>query len=130
GLSWRAVAPAAGARPGRAVVGLAEDMRVERGAVPDAAACEPVEIWPGASDMSRLQKLLWAAERPIMLLGGSRWSAAACAAVARFAHRFALPVATTFPRAPLFDPAHPCYAGDLGIGPNPKPLTRVNGREL
>src|SRR5262249_6744836 len=79
---------------------------------------------------SRLQKLLWAAKRPIMLLGGSRWSAAACAAVARFAHRFALPVATTFRRAHLFDPAHPCYAGDLGIGPNPKLLARVKGADL
>ena len=59
---------------------------------------------PVLTDMSRLQKLLWAAERPIVLLGGSRWSAAACAAVARFAERFALPVATTFRRAHLFDP--------------------------
>src|SRR5262249_50084034 len=73
---------------------------------------------------------LWAAERPIMLLGGSRWSAAACAALARFADRFTLPVATTFRRAHLFDPAHPCYAGDLGIGPNPKLLARVKGADL
>ena len=41
-------------------------------------------------DMARLQKLLWAAERPIVLLGGSRWSQAAAAAVTRFAERFAL----------------------------------------
>jgi len=27
-----------------------------------------------------------------------------------------LPVATTFRRAHLVDPEHPCYAGDLGIG--------------
>jgi acetolactate synthase I/II/III large subunit len=105
-------------------------MLVERIAVPDAPAFEPVEIWPGATDMSRLQKLLWAAERPIMLLGGSRWSAAASAAAARFAERFALPVATTFRRAHLFDPYHPCYAGDLGIGPNPKLLARVKGADL
>src|SRR6202040_330452 len=91
---------------------------------------EPVEIWPGATDMSRLQKLLWAAERPIMLLGGSRWSEAACAAVARFAERFALPVATTFRRAHLFDPLHACYAGDLGIGPNPKLLARFKDADL
>jgi hypothetical protein len=65
-----------------------------------------------------------------MLLGGSRWSEPACASVARFAERFALPVATTFRRAHLFDPAHPCYAGDLGIGPNPKLLARVKGADL
>jgi acetolactate synthase-1/2/3 large subunit len=80
--------------------------------------------------MSRLQKLLWAAKRPIALVGGSRWSEAACAALARFAERFALPVATTFRRGHLFDALHPCYAGDLGIAPNPKLLARVKGADL
>jgi acetolactate synthase-1/2/3 large subunit len=112
------------------VIALPEDMLVERLAVPDAPTFEPVEIWPGLSDMSRLQKLLWTAERPIMLLGGSRWSQTACAAIARFAHRFALPVATTFRRAHLIDPEHPCYAGDLGIGPNPKLLARIKAADL
>ena len=80
--------------------------------------------------MSRLQKLLWAAKRPVALVGGSRWSEHACAALARFAERFALPVATTFRRGHLFDALHPCYAGDFGIGPNPKLLARVKGADL
>jgi acetolactate synthase I/II/III large subunit len=129
-LISRAFYVAAGGRPGPVVIALPEDMLVERLAVADAPSFEPVEIWPGASDMIRLQKLLAAAERPIMLLGGSRWSLSACAAVARFADRFALPVATTFRRAHLIDPAHPCYTGDLGIGPNPKLLARVKGADL
>ena len=129
-LISRAFYVAAGGRPGPVVIALPEDMLVEALAVPDAPSFEPVEIWPGASDMIRLQKLLAAAERPIMLLGGSRWSLSACAVVARFADRFALPVATTFRRAHLIDPAHPCYAGDLGIGPNPKLLARVKGADL
>ena len=98
--------------------------------VPDATAFEPVETWPGLTDMSRLQKLLWAAKRPIALVGGSRWSEQACAALMRFAERFALPVATTFRRGYLFDALHPCYAGDMGIGPNPKLLARVKGADL
>jgi acetolactate synthase-1/2/3 large subunit len=129
-LISRAFYVATSGRPGPVVIALPEDMLVERIAVPDAPAFEPVETWPGATDMSRLQKLLWAAERPVVLLGGSRWSEAACAAVARFAERFALPVATTFRRAHLFDPLHPSYAGDLGIGPNPKLLARVKGADL
>jgi acetolactate synthase-1/2/3 large subunit len=80
--------------------------------------------------MSRLQKLLWAAERPIMLLGGSRWSEGACDSLMRFAERFRLPVATTFRRGHLFDALHPCYAGDLGIGPNPRLLARVKSADL
>jgi acetolactate synthase-1/2/3 large subunit len=126
----RAFYTATSGRPGPVVMALPEDMLVERIAVPDAPAFEPVETWPGASDMARLQKLLWAAERPVVLLGGSRWSQAACAAVTRFAERFALPVATTFRRAHLFAPDHPCYAGDLGIGPNPKLLARIRGADL
>jgi len=129
-LISRAFYTATSGRPGPVVIALPEDMLVERIAVPDAPAFEPVETWPGATDMSRLQKLIWAAERPVVLLGGSRWSEAACAAVARFAERFALPVATSFRRAHLFDPMHPCYAGDLGIGPNPRLLARVKGADV
>ncbi|TMJ69068.1 MAG: thiamine pyrophosphate-binding protein [Alphaproteobacteria bacterium] len=129
-LISRAFYIAAGGRPGPVVIALPEDMLLERLAVADAPTFEPVEIWPGASDMVRLQKLLAAADRPIMLLGGSRWSPSACAAVGRFAERFALPVATTFRRAHLIDPAHPSYAGDLGIGPNPKLLARVKEADL
>ena len=41
-----------------------------------------------------------------------------------------MPIATTFRRAHLFDANHPCYAGDLGIGPNPKLLARVQNADL
>jgi acetolactate synthase-1/2/3 large subunit len=117
-------------RPGPVVIALPEDMLTERVAVPDAKTFEPVETWPGLTDMSRLQKLLWAAKKPVVLVGGSRWSAAATAALARFAERFQLPVATTFRRGHLFDALHPCFAGDFGIGPNPKLLARVRAADL
>jgi len=126
----RAFYTATGGRPGPVVIGLPEDMLTERIAVPNAPAFELVETWPGATDMMKLQKMLWAAERPVMLLGGSRWSVAAHAAIARFAERFALPVATTFRRGALFDALHPCYAGDLGIGPNPKLIERIKASDL
>ena len=129
-LVSRAFHTACNGRPGPVVIALPEDMLTERVAVPDATAFEPVESWPGLTDMSRLQKLLWAAKRPVALLGGSRWSESAFAAFARFSERFALPVATTFRRGYLFDALHPCYAGDMGIGPNPKLLARVKGADL
>ncbi|MEI7805897.1 MAG: thiamine pyrophosphate-binding protein [Hyphomicrobiales bacterium] len=129
-LISRAFFTATNGRPGPVVIALPEDMLTERVAVADAPAFEPVETWPGLTDMSRLQKLLWAAEKPIAIVGGSRWSEAACAALARFAERFALPVCNTFRRAHLFDAMHPCYAGDFGIGPNPKLLARVKAADL
>src|SRR5215468_9983298 len=126
----RAFHVATSGRPGPVVIALPEDMLVERVIAADAPACEPVETSPGPADMRRLQMLLNEAQRPIALLGGSRWSKAACAAMQRFAERFMLPVATTFRRAHLSDASHPCYAGDLGIGPNPKLLARVRDADL
>ncbi|AXK80998.1 thiamine pyrophosphate-binding protein [Pseudolabrys taiwanensis] len=126
----RAFHTACNGRPGPVVIALPEDMLTERVVTPDARAVEPVEIWPGLTDMSRLQKLLWAAKRPVVMVGGSRWSEQATAALMRFAERFQVPVTTTFRRGHLFDALHPCYAGDFGIGPNPKLLARVKAADL
>src|SRR5258708_39505193 len=105
-------------------------MLVERVVVADAPALAPVETWPGQTDMSRLQKLIWAAARPIVLAGGSRWSEPASAALQRFVERFSLPVATTFPRAPLMDALPPCYAADPGFRPTPKLLAATKAADL
>jgi acetolactate synthase-1/2/3 large subunit len=126
----RAFHTACQGRPGPVVIALPEDMLSERAIVPDAKPFESAETWPGLSDMSRLQKMLWASKRPIALVGGSRWSEAASAALVRFAERFALPLATTFRRGHLVGALHPCYAGDLGIGVNPKLLARIKGADL
>ncbi len=129
-LVSRAFYVATSGRPGPVVIALPEDMLVERAIVPDAAAFEPVETWPGLTDMSRLQKLLWAAKKPVLLIGGSRWSEKACASVMRFAERFDLPVITSFRRGHLFDQTHANYAGDLGVGPNPKVVARIKSADL
>jgi acetolactate synthase-1/2/3 large subunit len=126
----RAFYIATSGRPGPVVIALPEDMLTERIAVPDAPPFEPVETRPGQPEMAQLERLLAEAERPVLILGGTRWSEAACAAIARFAERFALPVATSYRRLPLFDPLHPCYAGDLGLGPNPKLVARVKASDL
>jgi acetolactate synthase I/II/III large subunit len=119
----RAFYTATSGRPGPVVVALPEDMLIERAGVPDAPPFAPVETWPGAPDMARLQQ-------PIAIAGGSRWSEAACASFARFAERFALPVATSFRRGHLFNGLHECYAGDLGIGPNPKLIARIKSADV
>src|SRR6266478_9014542 len=129
-LVSRAFYTATSGRPGPVVIALPEDMLVDRVTVADAPAFEPVETSPGEAAMGRLQKLLHAAQRPIVLAGGSRWSEAASAALMRFAERFALPVATTFRRAQIFDQLHPNYAGDLGIGANSKLLDHIKAADL
>jgi acetolactate synthase-1/2/3 large subunit len=129
-LVSRAFYEATSGRPGPVVVALPQDVLTERIDTPPAPPFCQVHTAAGAADLATLRDMLVAAKRPVLLLGGSRWSEAGCAAIADFASRFALPVATTFRRAHLFDALHPCYAGDLGIGPNPKLLARVKTADL
>jgi len=126
----RAFHTAANGRPGPVVIALPEDMLVERIAVADAPPFAPIETSPGPAEMEKFAELLGAARAPIILLGGSRWSQEACDSLAAFAQSYSLPVATTFRRGSVFDQTHPCYAGDLGIGPNPKLLARIKASDL
>jgi len=129
-LISRAFHTATSGRPGPVVIALPEDALVEAAAVADALAFEPVETYPGLTQMAELQKLLWAAERPIAILGGARWSPLAVGRFARFAERFELPVVCSFRRQMLFPHDHPAYAGDLGLGINPKLLARIKEADL
>ena len=117
-------------RPGPVVISLPEDMLVETAQAADAVRVEPAPTWPGLPQMVELQKLLWAAKAPVAILGGSGWSAKAVDSFVRFAERFDLPVATSFRRAMLFPNAHANYAGEIGIGPNPKLKARIEGADL
>src|SRR3712207_90829 len=129
-LISRAFHVATSGRPGPVVVALPEDMLTEEASVADAPPYEPVETHPGLAQMAELQKLLWAARQPVAILGGSRWSAQAVGRFARFAGRFALPVAASFRRQMLFPADHGSYAGDLGLSPNPKLLAAIREADL
>jgi acetolactate synthase-1/2/3 large subunit len=65
-----------------------------------------------------------------VLLGGGTWTAQACADLQKFAEANALPVGCTFRFQDLLDNAHPNYAGDVGIGINPKLAARVKEADL
>ena len=137
-LLSRAFHVATSGRPGPVVIALPEDMLTEvmtlAGAAGEARArvlpYSVVETAPGARPMAELQERLAAAQRPLMILGGSRWSAAAVQDIGEFARRHHLPVLCSFRRQMLFSAEHACYAGDLGFGPNPKLLKRVQEADL
>jgi acetolactate synthase I/II/III large subunit len=126
----RAFHTATSGRPGPVVLALPEDMLTEVVEVADAQPYRRVETWPGEAPMARLAELLAAARRPFLLLGGSAWDAEAVAAIERFATANALPVGCGFRRQDRFDNTHPCYAGDVGIGTNPKLVQRIKESDL
>ncbi|MGD1036551.1 MAG: thiamine pyrophosphate-binding protein [Roseiarcus sp.] len=129
-IMQRAFHTAMQGRPGPVVVALPEDVLREAAHVADAPRVEPAAIWPGQTQMAELQKMLWAAENPIAVIGGGGWSERAGAAFMRFAERFDLPVAASFRRASLVDNGHPNYVGEIGVGPSPKLKARIEAADL
>jgi acetolactate synthase-1/2/3 large subunit len=126
----RAFHVAVSGRPGPVVLGLPEDMLRDETKATNPEPAHLVHTHPGLTQMAHLQKMLWAAERPIVILGGSRWNEASVAGMRRFAERFELPVACSFRRQHLFDNDHPNYIGDVGLGPNPDLIARIKASDL
>ena len=129
-LVTRAFHVAISGRPGPVVLALPEDVLREEADVADLAPVTRTAAHAGADDLARLSAMLAAAERPLMILGGSGWDEDACGAMRRFAERNALPAACSFRRQALFDNRDPRYAGDLGLGPNPALAARVRDADL
>lgn len=117
-------------RPGPVVLALPEDMLRDRRAVAIVGPYRAVHAHPGAADMAELHRLLAAAERPIMLVGGGGWSDAACADIAGFAQRNELPVCCSFRRQDIVDNRLACFVGDLGTGAGPALVARVKAADL
>lgn len=110
----RAFALAAEGRPGPVVLALPEDVL---SGTADARDAEPLAVTrhaPTDSAWSRLVALLAAAERPLLVVGGSRVGDQVAADLLRFAERHRLPVATSFRRQDCVDNASDCYAGYFG----------------
>ncbi|AXA92329.1 thiamine pyrophosphate-binding protein [Massilia sp. YMA4] len=126
----RAFQVATSGRQGPVVLALPEDMLITQAAVADTRRYQPVQAAPSQRQMDQLRTMLAGAQRPLLLLGGSGWTEAACADILRFAEANALPVACEFRYQDLVDNEHPHYIGDVGIGINPKLAKRVKEADL
>ncbi len=117
-------------RPGPVVLALPEDMLMQPTAVPVLPRAEPAHAWPAPGGLRDLRAMLMAAERPLVIAGGGGWDAEAARCLQRFAENWQLPVGCAFRFQDLFDNRHPLYAGDVGIGINPRLAQRVRDADL
>jgi len=129
-LLARAFAVATSGRPGPVVLALPEDMLRDRVAAEDAMPYRASLAHPGPDDMSRLRGLLEKSQQPFAILGGSGWTAQAVADFEDFAGANKLPVGAAFRRQDKINNTHPSYAGDVGIGINPKLEQRIKESDL
>jgi acetolactate synthase I/II/III large subunit len=125
----RAFATATNGRPGPVVLVLPEDMlhqRVEATPLPRTEICQAG--LPSAA-IQALNSMLRDAQRPFVIAGG-RWSPEGARALQAFAEAWKLPVGNAFRFQDTFDNHHPLYAGDVGIGINPKLARTIRDCDL
>jgi acetolactate synthase-1/2/3 large subunit len=117
-------------RPGPVLLALPEDMLFADAAVADAPRYRTPKTAPAPADMRELEKLLNAAKNPLVIVGGGGWTRKTSQLLQDWAAAAGIPVGASFRCQDYFDNRHPCYAGDVGIGLNPKLAARVRDADL
>ncbi len=126
----RAFHVATSGRPGPVVLALPENTLWGRAMVADLPPWRRTQIAPGSDDLRRLKGMLAQAQRPLMLVGGSGWTAAAMGQMARFAHAFGLPVAVAWRRLECYDQADEHFAGHAGWGMHAALAERIRAADV
>jgi len=117
-------------RPGPVVLALPEDMLAARADVPDPPRVDAIAIAPAPADVARAAQLLAGARAPLCIVGGRRWDEPATQALRAFSEATGIPVGCAFRHQDLFDNRHAHYAGDVGIGINPRLAARVRDADV
>ena len=126
----RAFRTAMQGRPGPVVLALPEDMLSAPTAAPVLPHVEPAQAHPDPHVVEQFRQLLIKAERPFAIVGGSGWTADAACDFERFAEDWEIPVGCAFRFQDVFDNRHRLYAGDVGIGINPRLAQRIRESDL
>jgi acetolactate synthase I/II/III large subunit len=126
----RAFATAMNGRPGPVVLVLPEDMLVKVTGARPLPRVEPVQAWSDPGSLRDLRELLLQSKKPFVIAGGGGWTPQAAQALQRFAENWKLPVGNAFRFQDTFDNHHPLYAGDVGIGLNPRLAARIKESDL
>ena len=126
----RAFATAMNGRPGPVVLVLPEDMLTHEVSSRPLPQIEPVQAWSDPGSLRQLREMLLQAQKPFVIAGGGGWTPQSAQALQRFAENWQLPVGNAFRFQDTFDNFHPLYAGDVGIGINPKLAQRIKDSDL
>jgi acetolactate synthase-1/2/3 large subunit len=117
-------------RPGPVVLALPEDVLSGPAAAPVLSRVRAAQAWPAPGALRELRALLLQSKKPLVIAGGSGWTAESALALQRFAENWNLPVGCGFRFQDTFDNRHPNYAGDVGIAINPRLAQRVREADL
>ena len=117
-------------RPGPVVLALPEDMLFAEAAVADVPHYKTVRPAPSGADMRELQRMLQGAERPFVVIGGGGWDRVSCDGLRAWLEASQLAAGTSFRCQDLLDSRSPGFAGDVGIGINPRLAQRIREADV
>ncbi len=131
GYVARAFRVALSGRAGPVVLSLPEDMLSEViPAPPQAARAVAARAGVRPSDLNALDEMLAKASRPLLIAGGTGWTADACQGLLKFARANALPIVASFRRQDIIDNRAANYCGHLGLGVDPSLAERLKSADL
>jgi len=116
--------------PGPVVVGLPEDVQFESVPATSLLPRDCPATAPDDSAVARLLTKLRTAQRPLILVGGTQWTAQARTFLLDFAQRNHIPVASTFRRLDLMANTSPSYVGSIGVVTPPELSTYLAQSDL
>ncbi|MFK7853859.1 MAG: thiamine pyrophosphate-binding protein [Granulosicoccus sp.] len=126
----RAFFTATSGRPGPVALALPESTLAALAEPKEMAPWQQIETYPGVAELEQLAQLLATAQKPLMIVGGSRWDEQSVLDLQALAQAWKIPVACSFRRQMLFDHSHPNYAGDVGIGINPNLKQQIDESDV
>ncbi|MBN9447951.1 MAG: thiamine pyrophosphate-binding protein [Bosea sp.] len=127
----RAYQTAMTGRMGPVVLVVPEDVFEEECEVAPGKPSVPASAGePSPEAVAQVFAMLSAAQRPLLIVGGSGWTEGARNDIQAFALANNVPVVTTFRRRDIIDHRLPCYVGEIGIGSNPALLAHVKDADF
>lgn len=102
-------------RPGPVVVALPEDVLTASTAVVDVTPLQVERATPAVDEIDTIIEELGAAERPVMIVGGGRWTIPARRDLEQFAEANTIAVVTAFRFHDLIDNFSDVYVGEAGV---------------
>jgi acetolactate synthase-1/2/3 large subunit len=132
-LAWaalKALRVATSGTPGPVVLVVPEDVQQAAVPQPDWVAEPTSPTQPAPAALARLQALLSAARKPLIIAGGGFNAPGGREALRRLAERHGIPVAVSFRQHDLFPNTHALYAGDLDLATQAAQVAAFDSSDL
>lgn len=126
----RAMHIACHGRPGPVVLSIPEDVLSATSEVVDAAPYRGSAPAPTKGEMAALRDLLQATRRPLLIVGGLRWTPTAARGITRFAEANGLPVIAGFRSQDVVDNRSASYIGDMSLGGSRNLAARIRNSDF